>query len=86
MAPRLFYDPANPRMLTDDEIASLSAADVQAACDQLDQNTVGVLQQIDENFAKANLVLNQRILPAVQRYGENSLQIWESVKRSEERV
>jgi hypothetical protein len=78
--PRPFFDPANT--LTDEEIATLGPGEVHAACDQIDQHISTVLQQIDENFAQANLVLNQRILPAVQKYGENSQQIWESVKVS----
>ncbi|KAI5481572.1 DASH complex subunit ASK1 [Pseudohyphozyma bogoriensis] len=76
----VFYDAANPRMLTEEEIHRLTPQDCQAACDQIDQNLVGVLQEIDECLSQADLIVNLRLLPAVQKYGENSQQIWESVK------
>lgn len=81
MAPtRLFYDPSAPRMLSQSEISQLNPSQIQAGCDQIDQSIVRVLQKIDEDFAKSVQILNERILPAVQVYGENSQQIWESVK------
>ena len=77
---RVFYDVSNPRMLSDDEIARLTPAECLAASTQIDANLVGVLQEIDASLSEANQIINQRILPAVQKYGENSQQIWESVK------
>ena len=78
--PKIFYAPADPKMLTEYEISQMSSADVQAACDQIDQNMVGVLSKMDEEFSKANQILFERILPAVAKYGESSQEIWESVK------
>lgn len=80
------YSPSSPRALTEADIHSIPPSEIQATCDQLDQGTIVILQQIDENFAKANQVLNERILPGVQRHGENSQQIWESVKVSPKEV
>ncbi|GAA5887247.1 hypothetical protein JCM6882_002462 [Rhodosporidiobolus microsporus] len=76
----LFYDPANPVMLPEDEVMQLSPQELQAAMDQLDQNLVLVLQQIEENFAHCNQVVTERILPAVEQHGENSARIYESIK------
>ncbi|GAA5839816.1 hypothetical protein JCM11251_001223 [Rhodosporidiobolus azoricus] len=76
----LFYDPANPVMLPEDEIMQLSPQELQAASDQLDQNLVLVLQQIEENFARCNQVVTERILPAVEQHGENSARIYESIR------
>lgn len=67
-------------MLTPNEISHLTPAQVQAGCDQIDQNIVRVLQKIDEDFAQCVQILTERLLPAVAVYGENSQQIWESVK------
>ena len=69
-------------MLSEYEISQMSSADVQAACDQIDQNMVGVLSKMDEEFSKANQILFERILPAVSKFGESSQEIWESVKVS----
>lgn len=83
---RLFYDPANPRMLAVEEIQRLNASDIQAASDQIDQNMVVLLQRIEENFARCNQVVIERILPAVAQHGENSQRIYESVKVSSLRL
>lgn len=77
---RLFYDPANPRMLSIEEIQRLTPSDIQAASDQIDQNMVILLQRIEEDFARCNQVVIERILPAVAQHGENSQRIYESVK------
>ncbi|GAA5998390.1 DASH complex subunit ASK1 [Rhodotorula paludigena] len=77
---RLFYDSENPVMLSQDEIAQLSPAELQAATDQLDQNLVLLLQRIEENFARCNEVVTERILPAVEQHGENSARIFQSIK------
>lgn len=77
---RLFYDPANPVMLPQEEIMQLSPAELQAATDQLDQNLVLLLRRVEENFAKCNQVVTERILPAVEVHGENSARIYESIK------
>ncbi|GAA6034893.1 hypothetical protein JCM8097_009354 [Rhodosporidiobolus ruineniae] len=77
---RLFYDPANPVMLSEDQISELSPQELQAAMDQLDQNLVLVLQEIEENFALCNNTVTERIIPAVAQHGENSMRIYESIK------
>ncbi|GAA5954525.1 hypothetical protein JCM21900_005976 [Sporobolomyces salmonicolor] len=77
---RLFYDPANPVMLSADEISQLSPSELQAATDQLDQNMVLLLQRIEENFAQCNQLVTERLLPAVEQHGENSARIYESIK------
>ncbi|BGP06473.1 hypothetical protein JCM10049v2_002295 [Rhodotorula toruloides] len=77
---RLFYDPANPVMLPQEEIMQLSPAELQAATDQLDQNLVLLLRRVEENFARCNQVVTERILPAVEVHGENSARIYESIK------
>ncbi|GAA5899790.1 hypothetical protein JCM5296_004222 [Sporobolomyces johnsonii] len=77
---RLFYDPANPVMLSADEISQLSPSELQAATDQLDQNMVLLLQRIEENFAQCNQLVIERLLPAVEQHGENSARIYESIK------
>ncbi|KAM0788349.1 hypothetical protein ACM66B_001490 [Microbotryomycetes sp. NB124-2] len=77
---RLFYDPANPAMLRAEDVQRLQPSDVQAASDQIDQNMVVLLQRIEENFARCNQIVVERILPAVTQHGENSQRIYESVK------
>ncbi|GAA5929039.1 uncharacterized protein JCM15063_004029 [Sporobolomyces koalae] len=77
---RLFYDPANPVMLSTDQMQQLSPLELQAATDQLDQHLILVLQQIEENFAKCNQVVVESLLPAVEQHGENSMRIFESIK------
>ncbi|BGP23220.1 DASH complex subunit ASK1 [Rhodotorula toruloides] len=77
---RLFYDSANPVMLPQEEILQLSPAELQAATDQLDQNLVLLLRRVEENFARCNQVVTERILPAVEVHGENSARIYESIK------
>ncbi|BGP46535.1 hypothetical protein JCM10450v2_002380 [Rhodotorula kratochvilovae] len=77
---RLFYDAANPVMLSQDEVLALSPAELQAATDQLDQNLVLLLQRVEENFARCNEIVTERILPAVEVHGENSQRIFQSVK------
>ncbi|KAK4058373.1 hypothetical protein OIO90_000531 [Microbotryomycetes sp. JL221] len=77
---RLFYDPANPVMLRTEDIQRLAPTDVQSASDQIDQNMVVLLQRIEENFARCNSIVIERILPAVTQHGENSQRIYESVK------
>lgn len=58
----------------------LSPAELQAATDQLDQNLVLLLRRVEENFARCNQVVTERILPAVEVHGENSARIYESIK------
>ncbi|GAA5851268.1 hypothetical protein JCM3766R1_006046 [Sporobolomyces carnicolor] len=77
---RLFYNPVDPVMLTQEQMQQLSPLELQAATDQLDQHLVLVLQQIEENFAKCNQVVTESLLPAVEQHGENSMRIYESIK------
>ncbi|ORY79274.1 hypothetical protein BCR35DRAFT_291559 [Leucosporidium creatinivorum] len=77
---RVYYDPSNPVMLRPDDIVRLSPSEIQAASDQIDQNMVVLLQKIEENFARCNQIVIERILPAVTQHGENSQRIYESVK------
>lgn len=77
---RLFYNAANPVMLSQDEVMQLSPAELQAATDQLDQNLVLLLQRVEENFARCNEIVTERIIPAVEVHGENSQRIYQSVK------
>ncbi|KAK4051881.1 hypothetical protein OIV83_002586 [Microbotryomycetes sp. JL201] len=77
---RLYYDPANPVMLRAEDVQRMQPTDVQAASDQIDQNMVILLQRIEENFARCNQTVVERILPAVTQHGENSQRIYESVK------
>ncbi|KAI9605483.1 hypothetical protein KEM48_002182 [Puccinia striiformis f. sp. tritici PST-130] len=52
---RSFYDPKQPRLLTEDEIAQMSPAECDAACLQIDQISVNILQNIDADFGKRYL-------------------------------
>ena len=76
----MYYDPNNPQMLRTEDIVRLTPSEIQAASDQIDQNMVVLLQKIEENFARCNQVVVERILPAVTQHGENSQRIYESVK------
>lgn len=77
---RLFYDPVNPTMLTEEQMYQMSPQELQAATDQLDQHLILILQQIEENFAKCNQIVVESLLPAVEQHGENSMRIYESIK------
>ena len=77
---RLYYDPQNPRLLSDEEIAQLSPREAAACCEQIDQNVVNVLQEIDESFGSATRTVTDRLIPAVEGYGRSSKKIWDSVK------
>ncbi|KAG0152328.1 hypothetical protein CROQUDRAFT_70474 [Cronartium quercuum f. sp. fusiforme G11] len=77
---RLFYDPKHPRLLSDTEIEGLSPAECDAACLQIDQILVSLLQNIDANFGRTHRTITQKILPEVERYGEASRGIWEGLK------
>ncbi|BGP14354.1 hypothetical protein JCM10213_004481 [Rhodosporidiobolus nylandii] len=77
---RLFYDPAHPVMLPEEEVMQLTPQELQAATDQLDQNLVLLLQRVEENFAQCNALVTERILPAVEVHGENSARIYDSIK------
>ncbi|EGF97156.1 uncharacterized protein MELLADRAFT_70176 [Melampsora larici-populina 98AG31] len=77
---RLFYDPKNPKLLSDEEINELSPAECDAACLQVDQILVSLLQNIDANFGRTHRTITHKILPEVERYGEASRGIWEGLK------
>ncbi|GAA5921575.1 hypothetical protein JCM3775_003113 [Rhodotorula graminis] len=77
---RLFYDAVNPVMLSHDEVMQLSPAEVQSATDQLDQNLVLLLQRVEENFARCNEIVTERILASFEVHGENTQRINQSVK------
>lgn len=77
---RLFYDPKHPKLLSDKEINELSPAECDAACLQVDQILVSLLQNIDANFGRTHRTITQKILPEVERYGEASKGIWEGLK------
>lgn len=79
---RSYYDPANPVMLTREQMEQLSAQELQSAAMQLDQYLVHVLRKIDENFAKCHEVITEGLLPAVEQHGENSMRVYESTKVS----
>lgn len=74
------YDPTNPRFLSREEIARLSPADCAAACEELDQNILSTLHSIDSNFVETTRVITDVLIPSVERYGESSREIWDSVK------
>ncbi|GAA98619.1 uncharacterized protein L969DRAFT_88389 [Mixia osmundae IAM 14324] len=76
----LFYAREGPRMLSDNEISQLSAAECNMACDQIDQNILGLLQNIDENIVRSYATITEAILPSVERYGLASKAIWDSTK------
>ena len=46
----------------------------------MDQILVSQLQRIEENFALSTQILNDVILQQVQKHGENSQAIYESIK------
>jgi len=48
----------------------------------MDQILVSQLQRIEENFALSTQILNDVILHQVQKHGENSQAIYESIKVS----
>ncbi|KAA1103417.1 DASH complex subunit ask1 [Puccinia graminis f. sp. tritici] len=77
---RSFYDPKQPRLLTEHEIAQLSPAECDAACLQVDQILVNILQNIDADFGKSHRIITDKILPDLERYGEASKGIWEGLK------
>ncbi|KAH9462997.1 hypothetical protein MJO28_008873 [Puccinia striiformis f. sp. tritici] len=77
---RSFYDPKQPRLLTEDEIAQMSPAECDAACLQIDQISVNILQNIDADFGKSHRIITDKILPDLERYGEASKGIWEGLK------
>ncbi|KAH9818280.1 hypothetical protein DFH28DRAFT_110053 [Melampsora americana] len=77
---RLFYDPKHPRLLSDEEINELSPAECDAACLQVDQILVSLLQNIDANFGRTHRTITHKIIPEVERYGEASRGIWEGLK------
>lgn len=77
---KVFYDIKEPRMLSDDEMARMTAGDINAACDQVDQHIVSTLQNIDRNLSNANRTVIEKVLPKVTQYGESSKSIWDSVK------
>ncbi|POY72466.1 hypothetical protein BMF94_4292 [Rhodotorula taiwanensis] len=77
---RLWYDPSKPRMLTSEEMARMSPAELQAAIDQIDQLQIRSLRGIDEEFDRGNRIILDEIIPLVEQYGENSAKIYESIK------
>ncbi|WAQ87603.1 hypothetical protein PtA15_8A507 [Puccinia triticina] len=77
---RSFYDLKQPRLLSEDEIAQLSPAECDAACLQVDQILVNILQNIDADFGKSHRIITDKILPDLERYGEASKGIWEGLK------
>jgi len=77
---RLFYDAVNPVMLSHDEVMQLTPAELQSATDQLDQNLVLLLQRVEENFARCNEIVTERIMPNIEIHGENTQRIYQSVK------
>jgi predicted nucleic acid-binding protein len=48
----------------------------------MDQILVSQLQRIEKNFALSTQILNDVILQQVQKHGENSQAIYESIKVS----
>ncbi|KNZ61767.1 hypothetical protein VP01_135g3 [Puccinia sorghi] len=78
---RAFYDPKQPRLLSEQEIAELSPAECDAACLQVDQILVFVFfVDIDADFGKSHRIITDKILPDLERYGEASKGIWEGLK------
>jgi len=77
---RAFYDPKQPRLLSEQEIAELTPAECDAACLQVDQILVNILQNIDADFGKSHRIITDKILPDLERYGESSKGIWEGLK------
>jgi hypothetical protein len=47
---RAFYDPKQPRLLSEQEIAELSPAECDAACLQIDQILVNILQSQSHQY------------------------------------
>ena len=66
--------------MTADQIKQLGANECNVLCDHLDQQLVAVLQQIDANMLRATTAITEKILPAVEGYGQASAEIWQSVK------
>jgi len=69
-------------LLTDAQIATLGVAECSAFIEQLDQDIVTSLQATDANFLRATRAITEKLLPAVEKYGEASREIWQSVKVS----
>ncbi|KAI8458207.1 DASH complex subunit Ask1-domain-containing protein, partial [Phakopsora pachyrhizi] len=77
---RTFYDPLNPRMLSEQEISTMSSAECNAACLQIDQIIVSVLQNIDADFGRCHRTVADKILPEIEKQGLSSQKIWEGLK------
>ena len=58
----------------------MSPAECDAACLQVDQILVNILQNIDADFGKSHRIITDKILPDLERYGEASKGIWEGLK------
>lgn len=67
-------------MLSDRELATLTPGECVEAREQLEQNIVSLLQETDENFVKCIRAVTDKIIPAIERHGRNSKEIWDSVK------
>lgn len=55
---------------------------MQAATSQIDQILIVKLQAIDSYFAQCTQIVSDHILAKVQKHGENSQAIYESIKVS----
>lgn len=68
------------RDLTEAQIRMLSASQCLHLTDQLDQELLSLMQSLDGHFLRATGIITEKILPNVEKYGENSRDIWEAVK------
>ncbi|CAH7669046.1 DASH complex subunit Ask1-domain-containing protein, partial [Phakopsora pachyrhizi] len=75
-----FYNPLNSRILSEQEISAMSSAECNAACLQINQIIVSVLQNIDAHFGRCHQTVVDKILPEIEKQGLSSQKIWEGLK------
>ncbi|KAH3673411.1 hypothetical protein WICPIJ_009799 [Wickerhamomyces pijperi] len=75
---------ANPSVLSSSSTATTTAGSSEASLqaielERLQQEITLTLQQIDQSFAKSHRIINESIIPVVNRYHQSSKKIWNGV-------
>lgn len=68
------------RDLTESQIRLSNASQCLQLTDQLDQELLSLMQELDGHFLRATRTVTDVLLPSVEKYGENSRDIWDAVK------
>lgn len=68
------------RDLTESQIRLLNASQCLQFTDQLDQELLSLMQSLDGHFLRATRTVTDVLLPSIEKYGENSRDIWDAVK------